>query len=438
MGIYDYEAAFGAADKTSRAMRKAIRLWFDLYYQRETDERYDPCQRIPYTVVNKLTKTVFGEYGVSAGDREVERYLTELNDLKKEAVQLALIGGECYIKPCPERTGFSFTLIPRANVLVFARDAMGEIVDIGTMETSQVGKYYYTLLERRTVDERGYLTIRNRLFRSLNSRNLGSPVPLAAVPQYGTLAECYRYPTAVGSVGLVRLKTPMVNCVDGSREGVSVYAAAVGLIRAIDRNEAQLAGEFERGQSRIVVSADLLDRGQLNDTVFVGLDDDPERVGMTIFSPALREQSFLARKQEYLRNVESVVGLKRGMLSDANLDERTATEIAASAADYNLTVMDFQTMWAEAARKVVELCACLAELYGLPVPDDTTFSIDWGNGVLYDEDKTWDDYVAMVDKGMLRPEIALGWRFGMKTDTEADLQAIRETLMPENEMLNYK
>lgn len=57
-------------------------------------------------------------------------------------------------------------------------------------------------------------------------------------------------------------------------------------------------------------------RRKFSDNVFVGLDDDIENVGVTIFSPALREQSFLARKQEYLRNVENVIGLKRGLLSE--------------------------------------------------------------------------------------------------------------------------
>ena len=57
-------------------------------------------------------------------------------------------------------------------------------------------------------------------------------------------------------------------------------------------------------------------------------------------------------------------------------------------------------------------------------------TVDWGNGVLYDEDKTWEDYQKMVASGLLRPEIALGWRFNMPADTEKDLQQIRARLMP--------
>ena len=435
MGIYEYEEAFGDWDRTSGTMRKAIEEWFGMYYQNQTTAEQDPCQRIAYTVVNKLVKTIFGEYKASAKDPAALAAIEALDRQKKVAMQLALVGGECYIKPCLGTAGFSFALIPRNNVLIFGRNGSGEPTDIGTVEKSIWGKHYYTLLERRSVDEKGYLTIENRLYRSTTSRSLGNQAALTEHPQYRTLAPRYRYPMAVGSVGLARMKTPMVNCVDGSADGVAVFAPAVGLIRNIDRNEAQMNGEFSRGESRIIASADMLGKNmrgdrELAEHLFVGLDEDPERVGLTIFSPALREQSFLARKQEYLRNVESVIGLKRGMLSDANAEDRTATEIASSAGDYNLTVIDFQDMWENVVRQVVDICCVLSRLYKLPVPKNTQVSIDWGNGILYDEDKTWEEYKAMVASGLLKPEIALGWRFNMPVDTEAELTAIRQKYMP--------
>jgi len=433
MAIYNYEEAFGAGDKTSPAMRKAVKDWFRLYYG-ESDG--DPCQRVAYAVVSKLVRTVFGEYQAVAGDSFSQAVLEQLNQKARQAVELSLVGGECYIKPCPEKAGFSFALIPRGNVLIFGREPGGNVTDMGCVERSTKGRYYYTLLERRTVDEGGYLTIQNKLYRSLNSQNLGVQVPLDTHPDYAALWEIYRYQEPIGSVGLVQVKTPILNCVDGSADGVSVYAPAVGLIRAIDENEAQLRGEFIRGQSRIIASRDMLkDDGsgnmQLEDHLFVGLDEDPEQVGITVFSPQLRHQSYLERKQEYLRNVESVIGLKRGMLSDANVEDRTATEISSSVGDYNLTVMDFQKMWEAAVRESLLLCGKLARLYQIGQPPETVqVSIDWGNGVLYDEDKTWESYQKMVSTGLLKPEIALAWRFNMPAETESDLQTIRKRYMP--------
>jgi len=435
---YSYEDGFGAKDCTSQAMREAVKEWFRLYYHRAAAEESDPCQQIAYTIVNKLAKTAFGEYKAVSGDSFAQGVLDGLDRAKKKAMQLTLIGGEAWLKPVPVGEGFSFTVVSRDNTLIFGRDGQGVPTDIGTAEHTVEGRCWYTLLERRTVDEQGRLTIRNRLYRSSMPGDLGQPVPLATLSRYEALPEEYTFSEPMGGLGMARLKTPLENCVDGSMDGVSIYAPAVGLIHNIDRNEALLNGEFERGQSRIIASADLLRKGKdgrrrLEDKLFVGMDDDPEAVGLTIFSPALREASFLARKQEYLRAAENIIGLKRGLLSEVETAERTATEVTSSAGDYNLTIIDVQQIFELAAKETVRLCGVLGKLYHVPGARELSeedISIDWGNGILYDEDKTWADYLDMVARGLLKPEIALGWRFGMPTETQADLSAIRARYMP--------
>ncbi|MBQ3000308.1 MAG: hypothetical protein IJD63_01015 [Oscillospiraceae bacterium] len=419
MSIYQYEAAFGAADKTSRKMRQAFRDWEEIYYGTGDG---DPCQRIGYTVVNKLVSAIFGECQLSC-----DPALMGLTALGREAMARLLGSGEVYIKPCPEEKGFTFTLVPRENVLVFGRDAAGQPNDIGTAEQSIWGKYHYTLLERRTV-EGDSLVIQNTLYRSGSGETLGTPVSLQSHPLYAYLAEEYRFEAPLG-LGLVQMKTPIRNCVDGSPDGVAIFAPAVQLIRNIDLNEAQLCGEFSRGESRIFASADVIDKENgLCDHLFVGLDESPEEVGITVYSPKLREDAFLARKQEYLRNVESIIGLRRGMLSDAQIEDRTATEITSSAADFNLLVIACQQVWEKAVKETAGLCAVLSEMYRLPkVSTDVTF--DWGNGVLFDEDKTWEGYMEMVKAGLLAPEVALGWRFNMPFATEEERKVIREKYM---------
>lgn len=436
---YGYEDAFGATDCTSGAMKQAVDEWFSLFYQDKPHDGEDPCQRIPYTVVNKIVKTAFGEYGVSAADDFASGILKSLEKIRRRAMYDALIGGISYIKPFPMADRLLFSSVPRANMLIFGKDVEGNPTDIGTAERTVSGKSYYTLLERRTVGTDGLLTIQNKLYRSEDGDSLGRPVPLASIPRYEALPEEYTFPEPVG-LGMIPLRSPVPNCVDGTADPVSIYAAAVGLIHNINRNEAELNGEFERGKSRLIVSADMLKkstdgkRREIRDEIFTGLEDDPDNVGITAFSPVLREASFLARKTEYLRNVESVIGLKRGLLSDVETAEKTATEITSSAGDYNLTIIDFQKMWELALKESLALCGRLGRLYQVSGAHDLTEDsavIDWGNGVLYDEQKTWTDYKAMVASGMLKPEIAVGWYFGMPTETSEDLEAIRARYMPE-------
>ena len=433
-----YRDAFKANDITSTWMKMAITDWFDLYFMKAPTKKEDPCQQIPFTIVRKLTKTAFSEYEATSESEFVQGVLDALNAKKQDAMQMALIGGESFLKPVPTDDGFRFTVVNRANILVFGRDAEGNMNDVGCAEQSAYDKHYYTLLERRTVDAGGYLTIRYSLYRSYTQGALGENVSLQTLPQYAELPDVYTFPKPLGSIGMESLKTPIANCVDGGPDGVSVYAAATGLIHNINRNEAQIDGEFERGESRIIVSADMMKKKEngsrvFEDNVFVGLDDEQETVGVTIFSPQLRINEFEVRKQGYLRNVESVIGLKRGLLSEVEAVERTAKEITSSEGEYNLTIIDFQQMWETAVRKVVQLCGILGQMYNVPGAhevDPDSVVISWGNGILYDEAATWEDMKDQVSRGLLKPEIAVGWKYGMPYDTPADLQKIRDKYMP--------
>ena len=85
---YSLEDAFKEADSTSAAMQAAINEWFQLYYEAKANKESDPCQRIAYTVVNKLTKTVFGEYTATSKDAFAQAVLEALNAKKRKAIEV--------------------------------------------------------------------------------------------------------------------------------------------------------------------------------------------------------------------------------------------------------------------------------------------------------------------------------------------------------------
>lgn len=442
---YSFEQAFpGARDCTGDRMKAAIKEWFALYFGGEAQEKEDPCQQLPYTVVSKLYRTTFAEYELavtgSKADFFAEAVLPGLEAVRKQAVQLALIGGEAWLKPMPlpEEKRFVFLPIRRDCAVVLARAAGGEVTDLGSAEVTRVGTKIYTLLERRQASAQG-VVITSKLFLSYDGTALGREVGLSALDKYAQLQPVNTLPGVEG-IGLARIAVPIENCVDGSSDPVSVYAAAVGLIHNINRNEWQLNREFEKGASRIIASGDMMTKDRdgkqkLDEELFIAVDDDPEAVGITIFSPALREQSFLARKAEYLRNLETVMGIKRGLLGEVEAVQRTATEVTSSQGDYSLTLADLQGMWEATARQALRLCDQLSRAYKLCGPElfdqQRDISISWGNGILYDKDKDWAETMQLVSAGMLRPEIALAWRYDLPWKEEADLKKVRALYMPE-------
>lgn len=436
--VSGFEQAFNVKDITSSEMKKAVQDCFNLYFGIE-EPKEDNCQRIPALVVSKLYKTTFSEYTVNADGDFVNAVVSKLGEIKKKAMQFMLVGGSVLLKPVPQGDGFYFLPVRRDCYIPLGRDAEGNLTSIGTSEQTVVNGRYYTLLERRTAREK--LVIENKLFVSDSAKDLGVPAPLNSIKIYENLQAVIELP--IKGIGLVEMKTPLLNDVDGSADGVPIYEPARGLIHNINKNEYQLGREFENGRSRIIASADMFKKDKqgnkiIEDDTFVALDEDPENVGITIFSPALREQSYLNRKNEYLRNVESLIGLKRGILSEVEAAERTATEVTSSEGDYNLTIIDFQEVWENALKEIAVLCAELGKLYnvkGATDIDPEKITIDWGDGVLYNRDKTWQEYKEMVQAGMLKPEIAVAWYFNLPCKTKSDLEKIRKDYMPELESL---
>ena len=319
-GIENIEQALGMPDITSDAMRRAIDGWFDAWFSRVPPDEEDPCQRIPYAVVNKLGKAVFAEYDSSLQNtgtpklQYLDRARQAFDAKKRELLQWCMVGGETWAKPVFAPDGLTWQVIRRDAVLILGRAPDGRVTDLACCEKSVVAdRQYYTLVERRTTGPDGRLTIENRLYQADNKATLGRRVPLQSLAQYERLADAYTYPAPLDGLGLVALKMPTVNCVDGSPDGVAVYEPAMGLIHNINRNEYQLAREFELGRMRIAASADLLTaengRKRLRDDLFVGLEGSEQTVGITAFAPALRNENYEARRQAYLKAVENLLAV---------------------------------------------------------------------------------------------------------------------------------
>ena len=251
------EQAFGKADVTSPRMQAAVREWLTLYFGEPRREE-DPSDRLAVLIVSKLCRTVFSEYESRvAGPRaaELAPCLDRLNAVRARALQYALVGGECLLKPVPAGRGFDLVPIRRDCYVPLGRDSRGGLTAVGTMELMRQGRGGYALLERRTAGEEG-LTIETRLFE-LTGDALGRELPLAALPRTASLSPSLLLPGVKG-VGLATLRTPLLNCVDGGPDPVAVYAPAVGLIHAVARLEHQLGRELENGASRVFASEDLL------------------------------------------------------------------------------------------------------------------------------------------------------------------------------------
>lgn len=159
-------------------MQAAIREWLNLYYGTQSPGE-DAADRLAVLVVSKLCRTVFAEYESRTAEA-LAPSLQALDAVRVQAMQYALVGGECLLKPVLHGRGFDFVPIRRDCYAPLGRDAHGALTGVGTMEVLRHDGRGYLLLERRTAGADG-LTIETRLFE-LAGEALGREVPLAALP----------------------------------------------------------------------------------------------------------------------------------------------------------------------------------------------------------------------------------------------------------------
>lgn len=211
--VENIEEALGMTDATSSAMKHAIAEWYAAWYGRVPTKTEDPCQRLPYAIVNKLCKATFGEYdsGLQHTDSAKGKYLdcvrSAFDACKTSFMTQAMIGGEAWAKPVPMPDGrLTWQIVGRDSIIILGRDASGIPSDVALCEKSvSADHHFYTLVERRT-SFAGRLTIQYRLYCSDNKSTLGRRVPLASLPQYERLEDEYTFAVPIDGVGMVFLR----------------------------------------------------------------------------------------------------------------------------------------------------------------------------------------------------------------------------------------
>ena len=101
---------------------------------------------------------------------------------------------------------------------------------------------------------------------------------------------------------------------------------------------------------------------------------------------------------------------------------------------YSLSIMDFQHLYYDALQAALRLGEQIGQAYHLcdaSAWDADELAVTWGNGVLYDADQEWTERKELVQMGLLKPELALAWKFDLPAESEADLAEIRKNYMPE-------
>lgn len=233
----------------------------------------------------------------------------------------------------------------------------------------------------------------------------------------------------------VYFRPAVANNISGDPLGISVFANAVDLIKALDVALDSLEREFVLGRKRIIVPTSAL-RGEYNEKGELKRYFDTSDEVYQAFSPDDKEELKIIDNSTELRitqHAEAIdalldllcmqVGLSQGTFAYRSGAAKTATEILSAGSKTYRTKSAHQQLIRES---LIDLCAnivLLAQVKGdLPVlpESETAAEVVFADGVMADNSAKIDNAVKLYSAGLVSREKALEEIYGIDETTKID------------------
>ncbi|MBC8568235.1 phage capsid protein [Mogibacterium sp. NSJ-24] len=353
------------------------------------------CREFADIAINEMEAKVDNENL----DKLFRKAIKDLNENLQEGIAL----GSMIIKPM---MGGAVEYVSAKDFIPIKFDA-DRLVDCVLIERKKLeaNKYFFRT-ERHTLTDQG-LRIENKAYFSATAANLGTQTYLTDIPEWAGYPEDITYP-GMDKMDFGFYKNPIKNRVDETDCGVSIYSgAAVDRIRKADIQAARYDWEYESGERAIHVDERAL-RREHNGRVYVdnldrrlyrGLNIDAEKGDLfKEYSPEMRDEAFNRGLESYYRQIEFIVGLAYGDLSDTQNVDKTATEIrAAKQRKYN-RVSAIQENLKNCLEGLVDAIAFYNGLY----TTGYSFSCSFNDSILTDEEAERNQDRQEVSMGVMR------------------------------------
>ena len=446
----------------STEMTTALDTWYQLYLNKADWLKQDTVKSlnlpafISSEIARQITlemkwnitgKTAGGDAETADGEKATNpraEYLKaefqKLVDILRLKLEQGCAAGGMIIKPYPnlqdKHIYFDWTMDWAFYPLAFDDD--GNLSDVIIPDVFTEGKTTYTRLERHTVTPEG-VKITQRAFRSNMRDNIGVEIDLSEVDRWASLQPEAMVPGSDGPL-FGWYKVAAANNIDvDSPMGASVFAKAVDVIREADMQYSRLLWEFEGSELAIDVDPTVLrpkktegggmEMPKLNQRLFRAVDADKgDRDLYEVFSPAIRDSNILNGLNQLFIRIEDLSGLSRGMISDANVEARTATEMRIIKQRSYTTVADNQAALETCLRNVVRAMDKYATIYKLAPEGEYDISFEWDDSILTDTEQQLNERILLMNADVLSKAELRQWYLG---ETEAQAKTAIAKILQE-------
>lgn len=198
------------------------------------------------------------------------------------------------------------------------------------------------------------------------------------------------------------IKSPINNRKTNDKYGVPITYGCEATINEIKETMKQLLEEFRLKRPFVGVDATLFNgKNSLpTDGLYKSFDFGSEgEKNFEVFDPAFR--SYTERLQELYKRLEDEIGTSRGIISDMQTQNATATEIKRSMYDTFNIVDDMRSNIEKGLEDFFYACNVLANAYNLSPMGDYELSFDWSYSLLEDTQTEWNQLTLAESKGIV-------------------------------------
>ena len=362
---------------------------------------YEDIQDINFTAIfaNKLANYTVSDSNIDViGDSPrailLNDVLKRLKKQLKKAVSRDLGTGGVLVIPYVARNKIYFNILSQNRFIINKR--IGEdIIDCTVMAEHIVkddGHYYrwadYTLQD-------GNLYIR------YHATNEDTKIDMKSIVEWANIEDMAI--SNVEKMPFMYIKSPTDSRHENSDYGVPITFGCKKQINKIMHTLEQIEREFDLKE--VFVGADVtmfngdnaLPTNGLYKKVNAGDDEFWE-----VFDPAFRDEPLFNKLMNQCALLEKQVGTSKGILTDVETSNATATEIKKMLKDTFDLVDDIRDSLEDGINDFISACDVLANYYNLTPQGEYEVTYDWSYDLLEDPASTFSQLVQGVNQGVIK------------------------------------
>lgn len=367
----------------------------------EYEQNYINIKDINFAAIfaNKFANYTMSDSSIDiVGDNKRAKILGKVikqlkRKMKKVITRMIGIGGVLVI-PYVKNSKLYFNIVSQSRLII--NQKIGEdIIDCTVMAEHIVRdqKNYYRWHDYTL--QNGNLYIRYRATME------NSPIDLASISEWANIKD-----VAISNVEhmpFMFIKSPIDNRRDDDSYGVPITYGCDKQIFKIKKTLEQIEREYDLKEVFVGADVNMFNgpNGLPKNGIYKKIDAGEDSF-WEVFDPAYRDEPLFRKLKEQFALLEKMIGTSKGILTDLETSNATATEIKKMLKDSFDIVDDIRDNLEEGLEQFLYACDVLANYYGLSPQGEYELSTDWSYDLLEDPQQTYNQMLQGESRGVIK------------------------------------